>query len=65
MLIDRGLERLLDAYRGHGGRDVTADEVHLYELCLLAGQYRAALSGGCGLAGHELGRMRSLLRRLR
>jgi aminoglycoside phosphotransferase (APT) family kinase protein len=63
--IDRGLERLLDAYRGHGGRDVTADEVHLYELCLLAGQYRAALSGGRGLAGHELGRMRSLLRRLR
>jgi len=64
--IARGLERLLDAYRGHGGRDLTADDVHLYELCLIAGWYRAARSGDRGLSpAHELDQMRSLLRRLR
>jgi aminoglycoside phosphotransferase (APT) family kinase protein len=64
--IDRGLERLLDAYRQHGGRDVAADHVHVYELCLVAGWYRDAVSTrGPHSAANELGQMRSLLRRLR
>lgn len=64
--IDRGLGRLLDAYRAHGGHDITADQVHVYELCLIAGWYRAALAGqGAHSPAHELDRMRSLLRRLR
>lgn len=64
--IDRGLDRLLDAYREHGGRDVAADHVHVYELCLVAGWYRDAISGqGAHPPAHEIDRMRSLLRRLR
>ncbi|HEX7843173.1 MAG TPA: phosphotransferase [Kofleriaceae bacterium] len=64
--IDRGLERLLDAYRGHGGRDIAADDVHLYELCAIAERYRAARSGESGFPPvHEINCMRSLLRRLR
>lgn len=64
--IDRGLDRLRDADRAHGGHDILDDQVHLYELSLIAGWYRAALSG-CGAhpPAHELDRMRSLLRRLR
>jgi len=64
--IDRGLERLLEAYDAHGGRDVAADHVHVYELCLVAGWYRDAVSGQGGHPpAHEIDRMRSLLRRLR
>jgi aminoglycoside phosphotransferase (APT) family kinase protein len=64
--IDRGLDRLRDAYRAHGGHDILDDQVHLYELSLIAGWYRAALSGrGAHPPAHELDRMRSLLRRLR
>jgi aminoglycoside phosphotransferase (APT) family kinase protein len=64
--IDRGLERLLDAYRDRGGRDIAADHVHVYELCLIAGWYRDAVSGqGTHSPAHEIDRMRSLLRRLR
>jgi aminoglycoside phosphotransferase (APT) family kinase protein len=64
--IDRGLERLLDAYREHGGREIAADHVRVYELCLVAGWYRGAVSGQGGHSpAHELDRMRSLLRRLR
>ncbi len=64
--LERGLERLLDAYHARGGRDVTADHVHLYELCLVATWYRAAQSDPGGHSPeHELARMRSLLRRLR
>ena len=64
--IDRGLERLLEAYREHGGREVAADHVHVYELCLVAGWYRDAVSGHGGHPpAHEIDRMRSLLRRLR
>ena len=39
-----GLERLLEAYREHGG-DVTAEQVRVYELCLAAGRYRDSLEG--------------------
>ena len=64
--IDRGLERLLEAYREHGGRDVAADHVHVYELCLVAGWYREAVSGQWAHPpAAEIDRMRSLLRRLR
>ncbi len=64
--IAGGLERLLAAYRDHTDTSVTVDRVRLYELCLIAGWYRAALSGeGPHPPEHELGRMRSLLKRLR
>jgi aminoglycoside phosphotransferase (APT) family kinase protein len=64
--IAGGLERLLEAYRAHGGVAVSADQVHLYELCLIAGWYRAAVAGdGPHSPAHELDRLRSVLRRLR
>jgi aminoglycoside phosphotransferase (APT) family kinase protein len=64
--IDRGLERLLDVYRAHSGRDVTADHVHVHELSLIAGWYHAAVMGqGRHAPAHELNQLRSVLRRLR
>jgi aminoglycoside phosphotransferase (APT) family kinase protein len=64
--IDRGLERLVDAYREHDGRDITADQVHVYELCLIAGWYREAVAGRSGVPPlEEMSRLRRLLRRLR
>jgi aminoglycoside phosphotransferase (APT) family kinase protein len=64
--IDRGLQRLLDAYRAHGGPDVTPDQVHVHELCLLAGWYRDVLAEhGRVSAAAERDRLRGLLRRLR
>jgi aminoglycoside phosphotransferase (APT) family kinase protein len=61
-----GLERLLDSYREHGGRGVTAHHVHIYELCLIANWYRGSLAGETPHAPqHELDLMRGLLRRLR
>lgn len=64
--IADGLERLLDAYCAAGGREVTANEIRLHELCLVAGWYRAALAGADAHAAQaEIDRMRSLLRRLR
>jgi aminoglycoside phosphotransferase (APT) family kinase protein len=63
--IDRGLKRLLEAYREHGGRDVTADQVRVYELCLIAGLYRDMVSRqGPQSAQCEIDRMRGMLRRL-
>ena len=63
--IAGGLTLLLDAYRAHGGREVTADDVHLHELCLIGAAYREALADRCAqLLAFELDRMRSLLRRL-
>ena len=45
---------------------MTADHVRVHELSLIAGWYRAAMSGvGGHPPQHELDRMRSLLRRLR
>lgn len=35
--IDRGLDRLLEAYRGAGGPFITARDVHFYEVCIAAG----------------------------
>jgi Phosphotransferase enzyme family len=60
--IAGGLDRLLDAYRAHSGLEVSANQVHLHELCLIAGLHRAAVMGE---APPALGRVRSLLRRLR
>jgi hypothetical protein len=64
-----GLRLLLEAYRAHGGPEVTPEQVHLQELCLIAGwvqdaiELRTAEGGGYG-PEHYLGQMRSLLRRL-
>jgi aminoglycoside phosphotransferase (APT) family kinase protein len=64
--IDRGLERLLDAYHQSSRVAVTAGQVHAHELCLMAESYRAALAGDQPRASvHELDRIRGLLRRLR
>jgi aminoglycoside phosphotransferase (APT) family kinase protein len=64
--VPDGLERLLDAYRRHGGAQLTAAEVNVHELCLVAAWYRAALAGPSPHApAHELAQIRSLLRRLR
>jgi len=62
---ERGLDRLLDSYRRHGGHDaVTREHVRVHELCLVAGGYRAALAGaGIHPAAEELGRLRGLLAR--
>lgn len=43
--IAGGLDRLLDAYRAHSGLEVATNQVHLDELCLIAGWHRAALMG--------------------
>jgi aminoglycoside phosphotransferase (APT) family kinase protein len=64
--IDGGMERLLDAYRAHGGREVTAAEVQVHELCMIANDYREAAAGRRAQAPeHERDRMRGFLRRLR
>ncbi|HEX8106360.1 MAG TPA: phosphotransferase [Kofleriaceae bacterium] len=64
--IGRGLERLLEAYRDHGGREIAAEHVRVHELGLIAGWYREAVSGARAHSPqHELDQMRSLLRRLR
>lgn len=63
-----GLDRLLDAYHAQGGATVTANHVHLHELCVLAARHRS----GHGPAAHDapparaaLDGLRALLRRLR
>lgn len=43
--IERGLERLLDAYAACAPRRITASAVHLHELCLAGRWYREALEG--------------------
>lgn len=35
--MDRGLDRLLEAYRGARGPFITARDVHFYEVCIAAG----------------------------
>lgn len=64
--IDDGLARLLEAYHRFGGCEIEAGDVHLHELCLIAGWYRTSLAERSPLeADQELNRIRSLLRRLR
>src|SRR5262249_18315690 len=61
-----GLARLLEAYQRHGGSEVKAEHVHIHELALIAGWYRAALNArGHVAAEQERDRMRGFLRRLR
>jgi len=61
--MDRGLERLLEAYHRYGGTGVTIEHVTLHELCLMAGWYRDALAGdGAHPPDQELARLGSLLR---
>ena len=63
--IDRGLERLLDSYWAAGGAQVTQQHVYLYELCLVAGEYRASLEGQGGHKPEQvMARLRSVLRRV-
>jgi aminoglycoside phosphotransferase (APT) family kinase protein len=59
-----GLNKLLDAYREHGG-DVTAAAMHLHELCLVASWYRDARKerGGETQAQQYLSQLRNILRR--
>lgn len=63
--IERGLDKLLESYRRHGGHEaVTREHVRVHELCLIAAWYRAALAGtGTHPAAEELGRLRGLLAR--
>jgi Phosphotransferase enzyme family len=65
--IDRGLERLLDAYATFGPWRIAAHDVHFYELCLLARWYRDELDGnGPGESiESQWGRMRNALARAR
>jgi hypothetical protein len=61
-----GMDRLLDAYRRHGGDPaVTNDHVRLHELCLLATWVRDAARGrSAHPLDSELGRLRGFVRRL-
>jgi aminoglycoside phosphotransferase (APT) family kinase protein len=43
--IERGLERLLDAYAACSPRRIAASAVHLHELCLAGRWYREAVEG--------------------
>lgn len=65
--IDRGLERLLDAYATFGQRRIAAHEVHFYELCLLARWYRDSLDGKNAMDSVESqwGRVRNVIARAR
>ena len=63
--IDRGLDRLLDSYATAGGVDLTAAEVHFWELCMAAHWHRDALDAKRRVhpPEQELRRVRSVLER--
>ena len=62
--MDRGLERLLDAYAAAGGYPITSSEVHFHELCLSATWYHAALQEtGSEPPDQALARIHRVLRR--
>ncbi len=62
---ERGLDRLLEAYHGHGGARVTPEHVALHEMCLVAGGYVESLAGrGAHPPHEELARLAGLLRRV-
>jgi hypothetical protein len=44
--VDRGHEKLLEAYEDAGGQPIRVEEVYLYELCLFGRRYRAAKTKG-------------------
>jgi aminoglycoside phosphotransferase (APT) family kinase protein len=63
--IDRGMDRLLDAYRSGGGAPVAARDVHFYEVCLAAGWVCDALaSSDEAMIAHAALPLQSLLRRI-
>jgi aminoglycoside phosphotransferase (APT) family kinase protein len=65
--IKGGLQKLLEAYNSRSGATLTPDQVHLYELCLLAGFYKQDCEEyGLGSAGAENTRaqLRNFLQRI-
>jgi hypothetical protein len=61
--IAGGLDRLLESYAGQA-TEIKKDNVHLYELCLLARWYRESLTGPRGHPSAELlNRLRGHFRR--
>lgn len=63
--IDRGLDRLLEAYARFGRRPVEARHVHVFELAMAAAWYRDSLqSRGGEPPSQALARLQSILRRL-
>lgn len=65
--IERGLERLLDAYARCSPRHITASTVHFHELCLAGRWYREALEGASARepADQALRRVEQVLGRAR
>jgi aminoglycoside phosphotransferase (APT) family kinase protein len=62
--VDRGLERLLEAYGAAGGALRAAADVRFHEICLAARWYREALDGrGAEPPDQALLRLRGILRR--
>lgn len=62
--IDRGLDRLLDAYCEAGGAEVTREHVRVHELGLAARWYSESLGGkGPHAPAQQLQFLRSVLRR--
>lgn len=62
--IDRGLERLLEAYESRSGRHIERSHVLVHELCLAAKWYRESLEGtGRHPPEQALNFLRSILRR--
>ncbi len=62
--VDRGLERLLEAYEAAGGAPLAAADVRFHEICLAAGWYREALDGrGAEPPDQARLRLRGILRR--
>lgn len=62
--IDRGTERLLEAYGSNGGGRVAALDVHFYEVCLAAGWVCDELaSNDNAMIEHATQPLRTLLRR--
>jgi aminoglycoside phosphotransferase (APT) family kinase protein len=63
--IDRGLERLIDAYRTQGGVPVTATDVHVHEVCMNVRWCHDSLQPGATEPSAEaFGRLRRLMGRV-
>lgn len=63
--IDRGLNKLLEAYRNAGGAHVEARDVRFYEVCMAAGWVCDALaSKDEALISHAALALQGLLRRV-
>ena len=63
--IDRGLDRLLEAYEGAGGSEVKPCHVHIHELALAGHWYQEALKGhGPHAPEQQLQFLSGLLRRV-